>query len=119
MKTGITKESEIIADLKRLHSAYVPEPSRLVVGNDDPGRLFLGNAKYVFTNGERFSVLKLRLERLEAELQTERRLRLEAEKSLEDIKKERSAPFIVPALLDAFLALSKLSSKVGVMHSEG
>ena len=53
-----------------------------------------------------------RVVELEAELVNERRLRTEAEQVLEDVRRECQAPFVVPALLDAFTTLSRLTNDV-------
>ncbi|TFK36251.1 hypothetical protein BDQ12DRAFT_687089 [Crucibulum laeve] len=42
----------------------------------------------------------------------ERRRRLEAENALADVERECRAPFVVPALLDAFMSVSKLTTRV-------
>ncbi|KAL0952447.1 hypothetical protein HGRIS_006716 [Hohenbuehelia grisea] len=55
--------------------------------------------------------LRSKLESLERELEDERRRRSEAERSLDDVRQECRAPFIVPALLEAFITISKLSNK--------
>lgn len=36
---GISRENEIIADLRRLQSAFIPEPSRLVTSNEESSKL--------------------------------------------------------------------------------
>ncbi|KAF9223112.1 hypothetical protein BS17DRAFT_706581, partial [Gyrodon lividus] len=48
--------------------------------------------------------------RLKAELQQERTNRIRAESALHDVERECRAPFVVPALLQAFLSISELSS---------
>ncbi|KAF9235485.1 hypothetical protein BU15DRAFT_64838 [Melanogaster broomeanus] len=50
------------------------------------------------------------LAKLEAELRHERTLRLRAERALHEVEKECRAPFVVPALLQAFMNISELSS---------
>ncbi|KAJ7597552.1 hypothetical protein C8J56DRAFT_774125, partial [Mycena floridula] len=50
---------------------------------------------------------------VEAELMKERDKREETEVLLADIRKECKSPFVVPALLDAFLSISKLANKAG------
>ncbi|KAJ6482524.1 hypothetical protein C8R45DRAFT_1001744 [Mycena sanguinolenta] len=57
-------------------------------------------------------VTKARIELFEAELQEERARRRKLEEIVEDIRRERKAPFVVPALLDAFLDISKLTNQV-------
>jgi len=57
------------------------------------------------------AALEERLKKLEQELAAERRLRLEAEAIVEDIRRECKAPFVVPGLLDAFIKLSRLTTQ--------
>ncbi|KAF9807128.1 hypothetical protein IEO21_08381 [Rhodonia placenta] len=47
----------------------------------------------------------------ETELQEERRKRVDAEAILEDMRRERSAPFIVPGMADAFIKLARLTEE--------
>jgi hypothetical protein len=56
-------------------------------------------------------VIKTRLQMVEQELKQERRRRVEAEVTLKDIERECREPFIVPALLDAFVTISKITSQ--------
>lgn len=48
---------------------------------------------------------------MEHELQEERQKRKDAEDAIQDVRRECRAPFIVPSLLDAFVELSRLTSK--------
>lgn len=52
------------------------------------------------------------LEDLSAQLFAEKQRRQEAEHFAEAIRKECRAPFVVPALLDAFMVVSELSDEV-------
>lgn len=52
-----------------------------------------------------------RIKKLEQDLETERKMRLEAEDVIRDIRRECKAPFIVPELLDAFIKLSRLTTQ--------
>jgi hypothetical protein len=52
-----------------------------------------------------------RIRKLEQDLDTERKLRLEAEDVVRDIRRECNAPFVVPGLLDAFIKLSRLTTQ--------
>ncbi|KAK0199723.1 hypothetical protein DFS33DRAFT_1364510 [Desarmillaria ectypa] len=47
---------------------------------------------------------------LELEIETERKQRIECETALMDIRRECRVPFIVPALFDAFIDISKLTT---------
>jgi hypothetical protein len=50
-----------------------------------------------------------RLQVAELSLQTERKGRLKAEQALRDIERECKEPFVVPALLKAFVDISELT----------
>jgi hypothetical protein len=52
-----------------------------------------------------------KLQDAELSLQAERKRRVEAEQALEDIERECKEPFIVPALLKAFINISKLTNE--------
>jgi hypothetical protein len=55
--------------------------------------------------------MKARLQMVERELQTERKKRMEAEETLKDVERECREPFVVPALLEAFVSISKLTTQ--------
>ncbi|PFH49480.1 hypothetical protein AMATHDRAFT_147617 [Amanita thiersii Skay4041] len=55
---------------------------------------------------------RARVEELERELGIERKRREEVECMLEDVERECRAPFVVPALLEAFKVVSGVTSKV-------
>jgi hypothetical protein len=55
--------------------------------------------------------MESRIRKLEQDLDTERRMRLEAEDVVRDIRRECKTPFIVPGLLDAFIKLSRLTTQ--------
>ena len=50
------------------------------------------------------------LSRVEADLRAERSRRVSAERALSDVERECRAPFVVPALYQAFMSISELSS---------
>lgn len=54
---------------------------------------------------------KARLEMVESELRAERKRREEAEAALNDIERECREPFIVPALFEAFVSISRITSQ--------
>lgn len=60
---------------------------------------------------QKLSELEVRLAEVENELQQERYKRLQAERGLDDIKTEKRAPFIVPALFQAFLMVSEMDGQ--------
>lgn len=60
--------------------------------------------------------LKAREQKLQAEakLQEEQAKRQDAEDAIHDIRRECRSPFIVPSLLDAFVELSRLTTKATI-----
>lgn len=93
------RESAILDKLKLLHAAYVPEPMSA-------------------SSDRALQALKTRLREVEKDLENERHLRLKAEATLQDIRRECKAPFVVPALLDAFISISNLTTQA-LQHSKG
>jgi len=59
------------------------------------------------------------LTQLQATLADERRLRKEAEDAIADVRRECIKPFVVPSLLDAFLDVSKLTTRAMVSAQRG
>ncbi|KAJ7182838.1 hypothetical protein C8R43DRAFT_968210 [Mycena crocata] len=55
--------------------------------------------------------MRVRLENVERELQAERARRRRLEEEVRDVRRECREPFVVPALLDAFLEISKLTTE--------
>jgi hypothetical protein len=55
--------------------------------------------------------LESRIQTLESELRNERRRRIEAEATLKDIERECREPFVVPKLLQSFVAISKMTGE--------
>lgn len=60
--------------------------------------------------------MKARLASSETELESERTKRLQAEQYLRDVERECRSPFVVPALLKAFKAISQMTDS-GLMSS--
>ena len=56
--------------------------------------------------------MRERLSLLENEVQVERRKRAAAEAVLEDVQRECREPFVVPTLLESFIAISKLTNEL-------
>ena len=57
-----------------------------------------------------YVVLEARLQMVELELKNERRKRREAEEALRDVQRECKEPFVVSALLNAFIGISQLTT---------
>ncbi|KAJ7621357.1 hypothetical protein FB45DRAFT_139839 [Roridomyces roridus] len=57
-------------------------------------------------------VMRARIQQIEEELQAERVRRQELERIVEDIRRECRTPFVVPAILEAFLEISELTNDV-------
>jgi hypothetical protein len=55
--------------------------------------------------------VETRIRVLERELQDERRRRMEVEIAIQEIERECREPFVVPELLQAFIAISKLTGE--------
>ncbi|PPQ85126.1 hypothetical protein CVT25_004226 [Psilocybe cyanescens] len=87
----MAREGVVIAELKELNSTVVPRHIKL--GHDTPEEV------------------KEELARLKHELANERRLREEAENAIMDVRRECKEPFVVPSLLDAFVEVSKLTTR--------
>ncbi|KAG1813618.1 uncharacterized protein BJ212DRAFT_1224814, partial [Suillus subaureus] len=66
--------------------------------------------RHILESGQahKSSELEARLVEVENELRQERYKRLRAERGLDEIEAERRAPFIVPALFQAFLMISEI-----------
>ncbi|KAG7089410.1 hypothetical protein E1B28_011098 [Marasmius oreades] len=94
LATGLKQEAAIIDELKRMHS-QAPGPS--------PNTITAAGSELVVT---------ARLQMIEEQIETERQRRRAAEDSLSNIQRECREPFMVPALLDAFVMISKLSTQV-------
>ena len=58
-----------------------------------------------------YLAMKTRLQMVERELREERMQRIRAEEALKDIQRECRAPFVVPALFEAFLMISNVTSR--------
>jgi hypothetical protein len=54
--------------------------------------------------------MELQLQAVQLKLALEQERRAAAEQSLKDVERECREPFVVPALLEAFLKISQLSS---------
>jgi hypothetical protein len=55
--------------------------------------------------------MKGRIHILQSLLEKERKKRFEAEAALKDVERECREPFIVPALLESFIAISRLTGE--------
>ncbi|KAG0697562.1 hypothetical protein DFH29DRAFT_856818 [Suillus ampliporus] len=87
------RETDLVASLSRLNA-----PLHI---------LETGQAKKP-TSGDYFLASFKLLAQVESELQQERNKRIQAERGLSEIERESRAPFVVPALLRAFLNLSEM-----------
>ncbi|KIJ94941.1 hypothetical protein K443DRAFT_683374 [Laccaria amethystina LaAM-08-1] len=92
------RESAVLDKLKLLHASYVPEPMSA-------------------SSDRTLQALKTRLRKVEKDLENERHLRMKTEATLQDIRRECKAPFVVPALLDAFISISNLTTQA--LHPKG
>ncbi|KAJ6618193.1 hypothetical protein B0H10DRAFT_1268193 [Mycena sp. CBHHK59/15] len=91
--SGLLKERAIFQALKKLGAPDIVECQ----SDSSPQNDFIS---------------KVGLELLQNELTTERQKREEAEESIKEIARECREPFVVPALMDAFITISKLTTHV-------
>ncbi|TFK20073.1 hypothetical protein FA15DRAFT_759634 [Coprinopsis marcescibilis] len=96
LSTGLSREKEIIQDLKHL-SPELSLPTPMINGLSDQAEV---------------KSLNSRLESIIQKFEVEQRLRREAEDALSDLKRELQEPFILPQLIDALSLVSKLSSQM-------
>lgn len=107
----LSREADIIQQLKQTNAPPLPDnrdQDSFGTSLDDLPVLDAAREVYFIYL---FTVMKIRLERIHLELNNERRKRLEAEDALKGIARERRAPFVVPALLEAFISISKLTTQ--------
>lgn len=106
LTASVAKEQSIISELRKLDSTFglVPQESTQMHTNGSDSN----SAKQ---NGISEFVPKTRLEMVEQELREERKQRIQAVQALKDIRQECREPFVVPALLEAFLMISDVTSQ--------
>ncbi|KAJ7267223.1 hypothetical protein C8J57DRAFT_362124 [Mycena rebaudengoi] len=90
--SGLVKEAALLQALKKLGAPDITVRSAEL----NPHNNFIS---------------KLRVQLLETELQNERQKREEAEELVQEVVRERKVPFVVPALMEAFIAISKLTTQ--------
>ena len=113
MTAGVARETSILNQLKDLNSPPIPESSVHFKGDDLSDYLVFTVKELLLTSffSLAFSVMKSRLQTVEKELQNEKRRRMDAEATLKDVERECREPFVVPALLEAFITISKITSQ--------
>lgn len=86
---------------------------------NDERRKRLGVEEHLMNTEANFSSEQRRRMEVEAQLDSvdsalvdERRKRLEVEGILADITREQKEPFVVPALLEAFVSISKMTTAI-------
>ncbi|KAH9918597.1 uncharacterized protein B0H18DRAFT_1030616 [Fomitopsis serialis] len=111
----VAREDRLVRDLERLGARPVPEPS-----------MAPRPAEVRKTMDDEASGLRARLEAesearraAESAVQQERRRREAAEWAVADVRRECSGPFVVPALMDAFVEISRLSGDALVAADYG
>ena len=109
------RDASIITKLKQLNANYIPGPLKVGISDSSKHQLSPSPLCFPSNTGLRNFFLKKvmegRIRKLEQDLDAERRMRLEAEDILRDIRRECKAPFVVPGLLDAFIKLSRLTTQ--------
>jgi len=91
------REQVILGDLGRFGAQIPRVEVKVEVGAEGAGA------------GGEHGVSREDLQALEAELSVERARRVRAERALNDVERECRAPFVVPALFQAFVSISELS----------
>ncbi|KAJ7705609.1 hypothetical protein B0H17DRAFT_671993 [Mycena rosella] len=91
--TGLIKADAIRQALKTMDALGIPEPS------------------HELSSGEQDFVAKVRLQLLQSELEHTRLRRQAVEESIRGITRESRPPFVCPALMDAFVAVSQLTTQ--------
>ncbi|KAJ7444554.1 hypothetical protein B0H11DRAFT_437990 [Mycena galericulata] len=94
----IIKERAILLALKTFDSTSAPVKE-------------LANPALDIPSPENVFIAKIRLQLLKNELQNARSKRVVVEQSVKEIAKEGRAPFICPALMNAFIGVSRLSAE--------
>ncbi|KAF9527264.1 hypothetical protein CPB83DRAFT_428638 [Crepidotus variabilis] len=134
----VAKHTTVTKQLQSLDNSFVPEPLQLdsdAVTTNGTGRVSWDLAR----DNRLIDRMKVQIEDLERDLKNEktgraedwkvvesernlkqevgeqleeeRRLREEAEKAIADVRRECMHPFVVPSLLDAFVQVSKLTTR--------
>ncbi|KAG7096650.1 hypothetical protein E1B28_004066 [Marasmius oreades] len=106
LATELARETVIIHHLTRL-SATVPTRPEILVPHSSSSSNTPASGDFATVKA-----IEARLEFAEKQLEEERGRRKAIEDSLKDVQRECREPFVVPALLDAFLKISTLSSEV-------
>ncbi|KAF9442055.1 hypothetical protein P691DRAFT_765629 [Macrolepiota fuliginosa MF-IS2] len=105
---AVDKQNHIVEELRKLNAAYVPSKLSLLSQAD--------------TRND--TAMKTRIQELERELEEERTNKLELKRHLEvermkrvetefilkDVERERRSPFVVPALLETFIKISRATT---------
>ncbi|CAA7270427.1 unnamed protein product [Cyclocybe aegerita] len=134
---SLEREKDVIKELKSLDSKSIPAPSRLWDAKDDArvhdlrnrlnsaegeleeekrrvwviDRALEQERELRFAVGRELLDANQRMMELERELKEEREKRQLAEDAIMDIRRECREPFVVPSLVDAYLQISKLTSR--------
>ncbi|KAF5364574.1 hypothetical protein D9758_005520 [Tetrapyrgos nigripes] len=122
---GMHRQDEILEKLKELGASEMSMGVMLqVAGVGSPKRMkkSTGEAEREVDNTVQTStteiapgsdiLMKTRLQLAEKKFEAEKTRRMKLENTLKEIEKECREPFIVPALLDAFMMISELSNGV-------
>ncbi|PPQ96908.1 hypothetical protein CVT26_005894 [Gymnopilus dilepis] len=107
----LAREEVVFDELERLgaNSSWLPERASKSLAKE------VGEGKLAGYDEERMKEKEIhfqaRIKFLEKQLAEESQRREEAENAIKDVRRELKAPFVVPSLLDAFVDLSKLTTK--------
>lgn len=129
LRNGITsavdKQNHIVGELRRLNAAYVP--SKLSVLSSSETKNETGELLQRYPGFQLIDMrvaMRMRLKEIEKELEMERAKyseateqleierakRFEMENILKDVERECESPFVVPALLEAFVKISQATT---------
>lgn len=104
-----TDELEAVQELEKLGVPVPPATTSTAGDLGIPANILRAEYTRLITHVESVADLKTRLHASEAQLQAEEKRRQLAEQRLEDVKRECKSPFVVPALLNAFVQIADLS----------
>ncbi|KAG5645396.1 hypothetical protein DXG03_006349 [Asterophora parasitica] len=105
---GIARETALLSKLKDVD----PETHARVESTD---RAMTGVNGYTRSKGlqeaQEDAMIRVSLLAMQAELAEEKRKKAEVETALDDIKRECKEPFVVPAMIEAFYMISKITTQ--------
>ncbi|KAJ3563982.1 hypothetical protein NP233_g8594 [Leucocoprinus birnbaumii] len=108
VQSALDRQNVIVEELRRLNATYVPSKLSLTPSSEAQANT-AANARIDELEKE-IDSFKAKEAELTQTLQAERNKRLEMESIVQDIEREQKSPFVVPALLEAFIKISQAST---------